>query len=61
MLNLRIRFVDGRKDLVVPCPTNYSNYWCMFQYLSELLRTRCIQEDEIRDVNTTELPTTEAT
>ena len=60
MLNLRIRFVDSREDLVVPCPINYGNYWNMFQYLSELLRTRCIHEDEIKDVNTTELPLTEA-
>ncbi len=60
MTNLRIIFVDGRDDLVVPTPMNYGNYWCMFQYLSELLRTRCIHEDEIKEVTTTQLPTTEA-
>ena len=59
MTNLRIRFVDGRDDLVVPTPMNYGNYWSMFQYLSELLRTRCIHEDEIKHVTTTQLPLTE--
>jgi hypothetical protein len=50
MLKLRIIFVDGREDLIAPCPTNYGNHWAMFQYLSDLLRTRCIHEDEIKDV-----------
>ena len=62
MLNLRIRFVDSREDLVVPCPINYmisGNYWVLFKYLSELLRTRCIHEDEILEVMATELPLTE--
>ena len=59
MLNLKIIFVDGREDLVVPCPINYGNYWNMFQYLSELLRAKCIHEDEIKDVVSTELPLTE--
>jgi hypothetical protein len=58
MTNLKIIFVDGREDLIVPYPTSYSlgHYWSMFQYLSELLRTRCIHEDEIKDVTATELP-----
>jgi len=59
MLNLRISFVDSREDLVVPCPINYGNYWNMFQYLSELLRTRCIHEDEIETIKPTHLPITE--
>ena len=62
MLNLRIRFVDTREDLVVPCSMNClisGDYWRMFQYLSELLRTRCIHEDEILEVMATELPLTE--
>ena len=59
MTNFRIIFVDGRDDLVIPCPTNYGNYWVVFQYLSELLRTRCIHEDDIKHVTTTQLPLTE--
>ena len=56
VMNLKIRFVDGREDLVIPRPINYENYWCMFQYLSKVLRTRCIHEDEIIDVSMTGLP-----
>ena len=53
MLNLRIRFVDGREDLITPCPINYGNYWCMFKHLSKLLRDNCIYEDEIIDASVT--------
>ena len=62
MLNLRIRFVDTREDLVVPCSMNClisGNYWRMFQYLSELLRTGCIHEEESLAVRATEHPLTE--
>ena len=59
MTNFRIIFVDGRKDLIVPTPFNYGNHWVVFKYLSELLRTRCIHEDEILEVMATDLPLTE--
>lgn len=60
MANLRIIFVDGREDLVVPYPDEIEyllangyclgHYWIMFQHLSELLRVKCIHQDEIKDV-----------
>tara|TARA_X000001388_G_scaffold77117_1_gene76574 strand:+ start:1644 stop:1829 length:186 start_codon:yes stop_codon:yes gene_type:complete len=59
MTNFRIIFVDGREDLVVPTPFNYGNHWVVFKYLSELLRTRCIHEDEIETIKPTHLPITE--